>query len=154
MKSLLKIIGMPAIIAAVLIPEVAYAQYGYGRVHRATRRRTAVVVHSATKAQDQQAMAAQQQATAQQQAQQQATAEQQAATAAQQAATAEQQAATAAQQAAAAPPLALGTVVPALPSGCTNKPVGGVQYYECGKNYYRAVFQGNSLVYVTVESPQ
>ena len=162
MKSLLKIVVMPALIAAVLIPEVVQAQAG--RMHRATRRRTAVVVHSATKAQDQQAMAAQQQATAQQQAQQQTTAEQQAETAAQQSATAEQQSATAQQQsataaqqaaaaAAAAPPLAVGTVVPALPSGCTNKPVGGVQYYECGKNYYRAVFQGNSLVYVTTAPP-
>ena len=159
MKSLIKIGGMAATIVVLLIPEVVLAQAG--RMHRATRRRTAVVVHSATKAKDQQAMAAQQQATATQQAQQQstaqqqaATAEQQSATAEQQSATAEQQAATAAQQAAAAPPLAVGTVVSALPSGCTNKPVGGVQYYECGKNYYRAVFQGNSLVYVTTEPPQ
>jgi hypothetical protein len=46
-------------------------------------------------------------------------------------------------------PLPLGTVVHALPSGCTSTPVGGVEYYYCGGNFYRAVFQGNSLVYVT-----
>lgn len=46
-------------------------------------------------------------------------------------------------------PLPLGTVVSSLPSGCTSKAEGGVQYYYCGGNYYRAVFQGNNLVYVT-----
>ena len=48
-------------------------------------------------------------------------------------------------------PLPLGTVVHALPGGCTQTPVGGVQYYYCGGNFYRAVFQGNSLVYVTAQ---
>lgn len=48
-------------------------------------------------------------------------------------------------------PLPLGTVVSSLPSGCTTKPVGDVSYYECGGNYYRAVFQGNNLVYVTAK---
>jgi len=48
-------------------------------------------------------------------------------------------------------PLPLGTVVSALPSGCTSTPVGGVEYYYCGGNFYRAVFQGNSLVYVTAQ---
>ena len=66
--------------------------------------------------------------------------------------------AAAAQQATAAPPppagdgtLPLGTVVSSLPGGCTEKPVGGVEYYKCGSNYYRAVFQGNNLVYVTAK---
>ena len=80
------------------------------------------------------------------------------------AAASHQQAATAQQPAAAAPaptpapapaadgkPLPLGTVVPALPAGCTSTPVGGVQYYYCGGNFYRAVFQGNKLVYVTAK---
>jgi len=53
--------------------------------------------------------------------------------------------------AAAASPLPLGTVVQALPSGCTSTPVGGVEYYYCGGNFYRAVFQGNQLVYVTAK---
>ena len=75
-----------------------------------------------------------------------------------QAADAQQQAAAAQQQAAAPPPAAaddkplpLGTVVSSLPGGCTSTPVGGVEYYYCGGNFYRAVFQGNSLVYVTAK---
>ena len=48
-------------------------------------------------------------------------------------------------------PLPLGTVVTSLPAGCTAAPVGGVEYYNCGANSYRAVFQGNSLVYVTAK---
>ena len=48
-------------------------------------------------------------------------------------------------------PLPLGTVVHSLPGGCTSTPVGGVDYYYCGGNFYRAVFQGNSLVYVTAK---
>jgi len=47
--------------------------------------------------------------------------------------------------------LPLGTVVSALPAGCTATPVGGEQYYYCGGNFYRAVFQGNNLVYVTAQ---
>ena len=57
----------------------------------------------------------------------------------------------AAPPAAAGKPLPLGTVVSALPPGCTSTPVGGVEYYYCGGNFYRAVFQGNSLVYVTTQ---
>ncbi len=72
----------------------------------------------------------------------------------------QQQATTAQPQAAAPPPpaqaasgkpLPLGTVVSALPAGCTSTPVGGVEYYYCGGNFYRAVFQGNKLVYVTAK---
>jgi hypothetical protein len=48
-------------------------------------------------------------------------------------------------------PLPLGTVLSALPAGCTSTPVGGVEYYYCGGNFYRAVFQGNNLVYVTAQ---
>ena len=70
----------------------------------------------------------------------------------QQAAPAQQQAAPAAQPpAATGKPLPLGTVVSALPAGCTSTPVGGVEYYYCGGNFYRAVFQGNNLVYVTAK---
>jgi len=53
--------------------------------------------------------------------------------------------------AAAGKPLPLGTVVSALPAGCTKTPVGGVEYYYGGGNFYRAVFQGNKLVYVTAK---
>ena len=70
----------------------------------------------------------------------------------QQAAPAQPQAAPAAPPpAATGKPLPLGTVVSALPAGCTSTPVGGVEYYYCGGNFYRAVFQGNSLVYVTAK---
>jgi hypothetical protein len=47
--------------------------------------------------------------------------------------------------------LPLGTVVAALPGGCVTTPVGGVEYYYCGGNFYRAMFQGNKLVYVTAK---
>jgi hypothetical protein len=74
----------------------------------------------------------------------------------QQAAAAQQQAAAAKQQAAAPPAAAgkllpIGTVVSALPAGCVSTPVGGVEYYYCDGNFYRAVFQGNQLVYVTAQ---
>lgn len=117
-------------------------------VRRRTARRTAVIVGSST---------------ANANAAATATAQQQAATAEQQATTAQQQAATAQQQATAAPAtlppaptdtsaaLPLGTVVASLPDGCTSAPVNGVEYYQCGANQYRAVFQGNSLVYVTAK---
>jgi len=69
------------------------------------------------------------------------------------AATAAQPAATAAVPAAvpATGALPLGTVVPALPSGCTQTTSGGVQYYKCGADYYRTAFQGTNLVYVTAK---
>jgi hypothetical protein len=138
-----------------LVPE-AHAIFG---VRRRTARRTAVVVGTSVHAADSAQMAQQQQQTAAAQ-QQAAASQQQAAAAQQQAAAAEKEAGQAKQQAAAAPPppaaaagapLPLGTVVAALPGGCTSTPVGGVDYYYCGGNFYRAVFQGNNLVYVTAK---
>ncbi len=52
---------------------------------------------------------------------------------------------------AAGKPLPLGTVVPALPAGCVSTPVGGVQYFYCGGNFYKAVIRGSNLVYETVQ---
>jgi hypothetical protein len=105
-------------------------------VRRRTRRRTAVVVGSAAAAQT---AAAQQQTAA---AQQQATA-------------AQQQAAAATPPppppASAGKPLPIGTVVSTLPTGSTATTIGNVEYYQYGGNYYRAVFQGNNLVYVTAQ---
>ncbi len=132
-----------------LTQATAEAQVGGRR--RRTRRRTAVIVGTSVHAKDQQA-AAQQQAAA---------ADSQAAAADQRADAAEQQAAAAQQQPAAPPtppeaagePLPVGTVVSKLPDGCTSKPVGGVQYYNCGGNYYRSAFQENTLVYVTTAPP-
>ena len=47
---------------------------------------------------------------------------------------------------------AVGTVVGSLPTGCVSAPVGGVEYYLCNGVYYRAAFQGETLVYV-VQKP-
>lgn len=147
------------LLSELLVPE-AHAVLG-------VRRRTAVVAAEVGAAEGSKAAAASQQqaAAAQQQAaaanQQAAAANQQAAAAKQEAADAKKEAAAAKQQAAAAPPvpppaaagkpLPLGTVVAALPAGCTSTPVGGVEYYYCGGNFYRATFQGNNLVYVTAK---
>ena len=133
-----------------LVPE-AHAIFG---VRRRAARRGVIVGYSMGAASASAAAANQAAATSQQQA---ATAQQQSATAQQQSETAQQQSAAARQQAAAPPPatagkpLPLGTVVSALPAGCTSTPVGGVEYYYCGGNFYRAVFQGNQLVYVTAQ---
>ena len=113
-----------------LVPE-AQAIFG-------VRRRTAVVAYSAGAATASAAAASQEQAAA---------AQQQAAAAKQQAAAASP----APPAAAAGQPLPVGTVVSALPSGCVSTPVGGVEYYYCGGNFYRGVFQGNQLVYVTAQ---
>jgi len=121
----LMLIADVPILPEQLVPE-ADAIMG---VRRRTRRRTAVVVGSAATAQ--------------------------AAATHTQAAPSQQQAAPAAPAApppaATGKPLPLGTVVSALPGGCTATPVGGVEYYYCGGNFYRAVFQGNKLVYVTAK---
>ncbi|MBK8863375.1 MAG: hypothetical protein IPN37_04970 [Betaproteobacteria bacterium] len=137
-----------AIVGAPLTP-VSVA----GVARRTTRR--AVVATSTTTAAATSATAQQQAATAQQQS---ATAQQQSATAQQQSATAQQQAAagqkppaqTAAPAAAGTP--AVGSIVKTLPAGCTQEAKGGVEYQRCGNVYYRAAFQGNSLVYV-VQQP-
>jgi hypothetical protein len=110
-------------------------------------------VGSSTAASGAAAASQQQTAAAQQQT---AAAQQQTAAAQQQAAAAQQQAAPAQQQAAPPPavaagsPLPLGTVVAALPGGCTTTPVGGVNYYYCGGNFYQAVYEGSALRYITV----
>jgi hypothetical protein len=121
-------------------------------VARRTAYRTAAVTTTAAVSQSsaQSATAQQQSATAQQQS---ATAQQQAATAQQQTAAAQQAQVAASQPTPTAPGQALpiGTVVAALPAGCTQTASGGVQYSKCGANYYRAAFQGNNLVYVTAQ---
>ena len=55
-------------------------------------------------------------------------------------------AAAAAQRAAAALPI--GSTVPYLPPNCTSTLINGVNYFNCSGVYYRAGFQGNSLVYI------
>ena len=149
MKTILKISVIAIVLGSMLMADVPFlpiqmvpeAQAIFG-----VRRRTAVVAYSAG--------AASGEAKAAASSQQAAAAQQQAAAAQQQAAAAQQKAAAAAPPpppAAAGQPLPVGTVVSALPSGCVSTPVGGVEYYYCGGNFYRAVFQGNQLVYVTAQ---
>lgn len=102
------------------------------------------------------AAAAQQQAAASQQ--QAAAAEQQLAAEKEKTAAAQREAEAAKKAAAATPApavvgaaLPLGTVVATLPAGCTATPVGGVNYYYCGGNFYQAVFEGSSIRYVTTK---
>ena len=165
MKKILRIAVVAVALGFTVIPDLVCAQYG---IRRRTHRRTAVVVGSTAKAAGsaQAAQAQQQTAAAQQQAatsQQQATAAEQQAVAAQQnAAAAEQRAAAAEKEAAVAKQdlavaqgfLPLGTVVRTRPKDCVTTAVGGVEYYKCGVNYYRAVFEGNNLVYVTAQPKQ
>jgi len=150
MKPLTKI-TLVFIALVVMVPE-ADAVFG---VRRRTAFRTAVVVSSATHAADASAAASSSSATAQAQ-QQTAAAQQQTAEAQKQTAAAQQQAAAAVAAPAPAPAAAgkalpIGTVVTALPPGCVSTPVDGVEYYYGGGNFYRAVFEGNNLVYVTAQ---
>ena len=125
-----------------LVPE-AQAFFGRGAafVVGASVGAASSSAHASAAASQQQAAASQQQAAA---------AQQQAAIEKEKAAAAQQQAAMA-QAAASGKPLPLGIVVPALPAGCVSTPVGGEEYYYCGGNFYRAMFQGNTLVYVTAQ---
>jgi len=47
----------------------------------------------------------------------------------------------------------IGTVVPALPAGCSSVAVQGANYFNCAGVYYMPSFQGTNLVYVVVEKP-
>lgn len=143
-----------AIVGAPLTP-VSVA----GVARRTTRRTVAVASTStaaAASASQQQAAAAQQQAAASQQ--QAAAAQQQAAEAQEQAAAAEADAAQARAEAAAAQQQAAqatqaaklppGTVISALPSGCTSINLGGVDYFNCAGTYLRPAMQSNNVVYI------
>ena len=155
MKTILKISAAISVLVLMLIVDIPIlpvelvpeAQAILG-VRRRTARRTAVVVGSTTAAASAGAAAASQQEAyaAQQQA---AAAQQQAAEAQQQAAAAQQQAA-AAQSALAVP---VGSVVQSLPAGCKAVTVSGTEYQACGGSFYKAAFQGNTLVYVVVQNP-
>jgi len=172
MKTILKIALLtPALILLFLVdvpPEVplqvqlvpdAHAILG---VRRRAFRRGAVIGASAATAseaaaanQQKQAAAAQPQQAAAAQPQQAAAAQPQQAAAAQHPAAAAPPPAAAAvpppPAVAAGKPLPLGTVVSSLPAGCISTPVGGINYFYCGGNFYRATFQGNDLVYVTAK---
>lgn len=166
MKTMVKIAIANLVLAVLLVVDipllpvemVSEAEAVLG-VRRRTARRTAVVAYSAGAAtasaasaaaasSQQQAAAAQQQAAA---AQQQAAAAQEQATQAQQQAAAVQQQAAVAGAAASAVPI--GTVVDMLPQGCKAVTVDNTKFQDCGGSFYKAAFQGNSLVYVVVENP-
>ena len=55
------------------------------------------------------------------------------------------------QRAKPASPMTLGAIVSTLSADCVATVVSEVQYSQCGVNYYRAVFQGNTLLYVTAQ---
>lgn len=52
----------------------------------------------------------------------------------------------------AGPLLPLGTIVSALPAGCTSVQLHGANYFNCQGTYFRPVFQGQNIVYI-VEKP-
>ena len=142
-----KLFGIISIVALLFIADIAEAQYGHA--HRATRRRTAVVVASATHAADEQA-AAEQQAAEDQAAADQKAADDEAAAKQAEAAKQEQVAAPAPEQ---GEHLPYGTIVSKLPDGCEAVVVGDVQYYHCGNDYYRVAYQESNIVYVSTEPP-
>ena len=164
MKTILKIALLtPALILLFLVdvpPEVplqvqlvpdAHAILG---VRRRAFRRGAVIGASAATASEAAAANQQKQAAAAQPQQAAAAQPQQAAAAQHPAAAAPPPAAAAVPPppaVAAGKPLPLGTVVSSLPAGCISTPVGGINYFYCGGNFYRATFQGNDLVYVTAK---
>jgi hypothetical protein len=125
MKTILKISAIAIVLGSMLMADVPFIPVQLVPEAQAifgVRRRTAVVASSAAHAEDAAAVSQQQAA-----------------------------AAIPPPPAAAGQPLPVGTVVSALPQGCVSTPVGGVEYYYCGGNFYRAVFQGNQLVYVTAQ---
>jgi len=151
MKPIWKIAGAVIILFLISIanlPNLPEAQAFRGRgaafvVGAAVGSASSSAAEAEAEAAKQQAAAAKQEAEA---------AKKQAAAAEQQAAAAKQQAATAtALPAAAGTRLPLGTVVPTLPAGCTPTAVGGVNYYNCGGNFYQAVYEGSTLKYVTTQ---
>jgi hypothetical protein len=164
MKTIPKIAILGTVTVLMLVMDLPLLQLvdeaeAVAGVRRRTARRTAVVVGSsasaATASANQQTAAAQQEAaTANAEAaaaQQQAAAAQAEADAYKQQAAAAQAAPTPAPAPAAGGALPLGSVVTALPAGCSTMSSGGVEYYQCGSNYYRTAFQGSQLVYVTAQ---
>ena len=130
MNAIARTIVLVGVIAIVFVVEMYVAQDAeavFG-TRRRTAMMTAAVVHSSDE--------------------QKADSSQQAAAGTTQAAT------TTTTQPAATPSagtLPIGTIVPALPANCPETTEKGVAYYKCDGNYYRAAFQGSTLVYVTAQ---
>ena len=140
-----RIVAITTAILLFLLADYVEAQTAAGAAHhhQATRRRTAVVVSSATHAKDEQAASADQQ-----EAPPPAAEPAPAASTSTSATTSTPAPATSSES------LPIGTVVSKLPEGCVSTSVDNIEYYQCGPNYYRAVFQDNTLVYVTTDPPK
>ena len=140
-KFKLRIMGVASFIMLFFICEAVEAQTPAGamHMHRATRRRTAVVVSSVTHSKDQQAAAAAQTPPPAEAAPTPVPAPAPVTT--------PPPASTQAQ-------LPIGSVVPKLPTGCVSIAISGQQYYQCGANYYVAAYQEGALIYMTVAPPQ
>ena len=146
-----KLIGVFSVIALLFLSEIAEAQYGRAR---RTRRRTAVIVGSAVHASDEQA-AADASKQADTSAQKSAATTSTDASKSTASTTTTSQTQDASQKAASkGEKLAIGTVVTKLPDGCVATPVNNIQYYHCGDNYFRAVYQENNLVYIQPATPR
>lgn len=126
MKTQKNLLRLAIVIFLLIMTDTIWAQAGH--MHRATRRRTAVVVSSATHAHDQEAAAAQQAAA--------------------------QPAPTAAPAATSTDKLPIGTISQALPGNCVTLTGGDTKFYQCGSNYYREAYQGTTLVYITTDPPK
>ena len=156
MKTVYRIAGALIVLGAMSLAEIAGVSVGLVSEAHAFRGRGAAFAVGAAAGSASASSANANAAASQQQA---AAAQQQAAAAEQRAAAAEKEAAAAKQQAAAAPPAAaapgkalpMGTVVASLPAGCTPTPVGDVNYYYCGGNFYQAVYEGSTLKYITTK---
>jgi hypothetical protein len=149
MKPICKIAGAVIIIFLMFIAGIPYLPEKLVPEAQALRGRGAAFVVGAAVGSASSSSAEAEAAAAQQQA---AAAQQQAAAAEQEAEAAKKEAAAAKQQAApSGVPLPLGTVVSALPAGCVPTPVGEVNYYYCGGNFYQAVYEGSTLKYVTTK---
>lgn len=49
---------------------------------------------------------------------------------------------------------AIGSMMYSLPPACSPYPYGGMTYYSCGGAWYAPQYQGDQVVYVTVNAPQ
>jgi hypothetical protein len=155
MKSISRIAAAIVILLVVAIADVPYLSRTLVPDAQAFRGRGAAFAVGAAAGSASASSAEAEAAAAQQQA---AAAQKQAAEAEKQLAAEKEKTAAAQAQAAAAPtpapsgkPLPLGTVVAALPKGCTATPVDGVNYYYCGGNFYKAAYEGSTLKYVTTK---
>ncbi len=50
--------------------------------------------------------------------------------------------------------IAVGTIVAALPSGCSQVIVNGIAYQQCGSVWYAPQYQGTTVNYIVVNPPR